>query len=144
MMTDTSSRHLARPIRILVAKPGLDGHDRGAKVVAAALRDAGMEVIYTGLHQTPEMIARAAVQEDVDVVGLSVLSGAHMTLFPRVRALLDEAGRNDILLTGGGIIPEQDIADLESQGVGRLFGPGTPTSALIDYIESWAAANLAD
>jgi methylmalonyl-CoA mutase C-terminal domain/subunit len=144
MMTDTSSRHLARPIRILVAKPGLDGHDRGAKVVAAALRDAGMEVIYTGLHQTPEMIARAAVQEDVDVVGLSVLSGAHMTLFPRVRALLDEAGRNDILLTGGGIIPEQDIADLESQGVGRLFGPGTPTSALIDYIESWAAAHLAD
>jgi methylmalonyl-CoA mutase C-terminal domain/subunit len=143
MMTDTSSRHLARPIRILVAKPGLDGHDRGAKVVAAALRDAGMEVIYTGLHQTPEMIARAAVQEDVDVVGLSVLSGAHMTLFPRVRALLDEAGRNDILLTGGGIIPEQDIADLESQGVGRLFGPGTPTSALIDYIESWAAAHLA-
>jgi methylmalonyl-CoA mutase C-terminal domain/subunit len=144
MMTEAPVRHLARPIRILVAKPGLDGHDRGAKVVAAALRDAGMEVIYTGLHQTPEMIARAAVQEDVDVVGLSVLSGAHMTLFPRVRKLLDEQGREDILLTGGGIIPEQDITDLEAQGVGRLFGPGTPTSALIDYIESWAAAHLTD
>ncbi len=110
MMTDAAPRHLARPVRVLVAKPGLDGHDRGAKVVAAALRDAGMEVIYTGLHQTPEMIARAAIQEDVDVVGLSVLSGAHMTLFPRVRRLLDEADRSDILLTGGGIIPEADIA----------------------------------
>src|SRR6185437_6362766 len=133
-----------RPIRVLVAKPGLDGHDRGAKVVAAALRDAGMEVIYTGLHQTPEMIARAAVQEDVDVVGLSVLSGAHMTLFPRVRKLLDDAGRKDLLLTGGGIIPDADIEQLEAGGVGRLFGPGTPTSQLIDYIESWAAANLSD
>jgi methylmalonyl-CoA mutase C-terminal domain/subunit len=144
MMTEAAPRHLARPVRVLVAKPGLDGHDRGAKVVAAALRDAGMEVIYTGLHQTPEMIARAAVQEDVDVVGLSVLSGAHMTLFPRVRKLLDEAGRNDMLLTGGGIIPEADIEQLESGGVGRLFGPGTPTSQLIDYIESWAAAHLTD
>ncbi|HET7601706.1 MAG TPA: cobalamin B12-binding domain-containing protein [Gemmatimonadales bacterium] len=144
MMTEAVPRHLARPVRVLVAKPGLDGHDRGAKVVAAALRDAGMEVIYTGLHQTPEMIARAAVQEDVDVVGLSVLSGAHMTLFPRVRALLDEAGRKDILLTGGGIIPEGDIEELEANGVGRLFGPGTPTSQLVDYIESWAAEHLSD
>lgn len=137
-------RHLARPVRVLVAKPGLDGHDRGAKVVAAALRDAGMEVVYTGLHQTPEMIARAAVQEDVDVVGLSILSGAHMTLFPRVRELLDEAGRPDMLLTGGGIIPEDDMEALKARGVGQLFGPGTPTSALIDYIESWAAENLTD
>lgn len=137
-------RHLARPVRVLVAKPGLDGHDRGAKVVAAALRDAGMEVVYTGLHQTPEMIARAAVQEDVDVVGLSILSGAHMTLFPRVRELLDEAGRPDVLLTGGGIIPEDDMEALRARGVGQLFGPGTPTSALIDYIESWAAENLTD
>jgi methylmalonyl-CoA mutase, C-terminal domain len=144
MMTQAVPRHLARPVRVLVAKPGLDGHDRGAKVVAAALRDAGMEVIYTGLHQTPEMISRAAVQEDVDVVGLSILSGAHMTLFPRVRALLDDAGRKDILLTGGGIIPEGDIEELEANGVGRLFGPGTPTSQLIDYIESWAAENLSD
>lgn len=128
-----------RPIRVLVAKPGLDGHDRGAKVVAAALRDAGMEVIYTGLHQTPEMIAQAAVQEDVDVVGLSILSGAHMTLFPRVRALLTKAGRADVLLTGGGIIPPEDVAALEHQGVGKLFGPGTPTTDLIRYIEEWAA-----
>ena len=133
---------LPRPIRVLVAKPGLDGHDRGAKVVAAALRDAGMEVVYTGLHQTPEMIATAAVQEDVDVVGLSILSGAHMTLFPRVRRLLDEAGRPDILVTGGGIIPADDMAALERQGIGRLFGPGTPTTDLIAYIESWAAEHL--
>jgi methylmalonyl-CoA mutase C-terminal domain/subunit len=128
-----------RPIRVLVAKPGLDGHDRGAKVVAAALRDAGMEVIYTGLHQTPEMIATAAVQEDVDVVGLSILSGAHMTLFPRVRELLADAGRDDILVTGGGIIPKEDMAELQRRGVGRLFGPGTPTSELVDYIRAWFA-----
>jgi methylmalonyl-CoA mutase, C-terminal domain len=126
-----------RPIRVLVAKPGLDGHDRGAKVVAAALRDAGMEVIYTGLHQTPEMIATAAVQEDVDVVGLSILSGAHMTLFPRVRELLAEQGREDILITGGGIIPKEDMDALRARGIGRLFGPGTPTSDLIDYIREW-------
>jgi methylmalonyl-CoA mutase C-terminal domain/subunit len=131
-----------RPIRVLVAKPGLDGHDRGAKVVAAALRDAGMEVVYTGLHQTPEMIATAAVQEDVDVVGLSILSGAHMTLFPRVRQLLDEMGRKDVLLTGGGIIPRGDIDALRQQGVGNLFGPGTPTADLIEYIKSWAAQHL--
>src|SRR5918999_384188 len=128
-----------RPIRVLIAKPGLDGHDRGAKVVAAALRDAGMEVIYTGLHQTPEMIATAAIQEDVDVVGLSILSGAHMTLFPRVRELLEEQGRDDVLLTGGGIIPREDIEELQRRGVGRLFGPGTPTSELIDYIRAWFA-----
>lgn len=128
-----------RPIRVLVAKPGLDGHDRGAKVVAAALRDAGMEVIYTGLHQTPEMIATAAVQEDVDVVGLSILSGAHMTLIPRVLDLLREQGRDDILITGGGIIPKEDVEALEKRGVGRLFGPGTPTSELVSYIKDWFA-----
>jgi methylmalonyl-CoA mutase C-terminal domain/subunit len=133
---------LARPIRVLVAKPGLDGHDRGAKVVAAALRDAGMEVIYTGLHQTPEMIASAAVQEDVDVVGLSILSGAHMTLFPRVRQLLLDQGRPDILITGGGIIPQEDMTALQSGGIGRLFGPGTPTTDLIAYVQEWARANL--
>jgi len=138
-MRPTVTAHKRRPIRVLVAKPGLDGHDRGAKVVAAALRDAGMEVIYTGLHQTPEMIAQAAVQEDVDVVGLSILSGAHMTLFPRVRALLAQAGRTDVLLTGGGIIPPEDVEALEHQGIGRLFGPGTPTADLIKYIEEWAA-----
>ena len=131
-----------RPIRVLVAKPGLDGHDRGAKVVAAALRDAGMEVIYTGLHQTPEMIATAAVQEDVDVVGLSILSGAHMTLFPRVRQLLDDQGRNDVLLTGGGIIPQGDIQVLQERGIGRLFGPGTSTGDLVEYIRSWATHHI--
>jgi methylmalonyl-CoA mutase C-terminal domain/subunit len=128
---------MSRPIRILVAKPGLDGHDRGAKIVAACLRDAGMEVIYTGLHQTPEMIANAAIQEDVDVVGLSILSGAHMTLFPRVRDLLREAGRDDILLTGGGIIPKEDMDALHATGIGRLFGPGTRTSDLVEYIKQW-------
>jgi methylmalonyl-CoA mutase C-terminal domain/subunit len=122
---------MSRPIRVLVAKPGLDGHDRGAKVVAAALRDAGMEVIYTGLHQT--------VQEDVDVVGLSILSGAHMTLFPRVRELLKAEGREDILLTGGGIIPKEDMDALTARGVGKLFGPGTSTAELIRYIQDWFA-----
>jgi len=131
-----------RPIRVLVAKPGLDGHDRGAKVVAAALRDAGMEVIYTGLHQTPEMIVQAAVQEDVDVVGLSILSGAHLTLFPRVQQLLVEAGRDDVLVTGGGIIPPEDMEALRRQGIGRLFGPGTPTSELVKYIDEWAAEHV--
>ena len=133
-----------RPIRVLVAKPGLDGHDRGAKVVAAALRDAGMEVIYTGLHQTPEMIASAAVQEDVDVVGLSILSGAHLTLFPRVKALLDDAGRTDVLITGGGIIPPEDVEALRRQGIGQLFGPGTPPADLIAYIQTWAAEQRRD
>jgi methylmalonyl-CoA mutase, C-terminal domain len=141
-MRQSPARGPARPIRVLVAKPGLDGHDRGAKVVAAALRDAGMEVVYTGLHQTPEMIATAAVQEDVDVVGLSILSGAHMTLFPRVRQLLEEMGRPEILITGGGIIPPEDMAALQDRGIGRLFGPGTPTTELIGYIESWAASHL--
>jgi methylmalonyl-CoA mutase C-terminal domain/subunit len=129
-----------KSIRVLVAKPGLDGHDRGAKVIASAFRDAGFEVIYTGLHQTPEMIANAAVQEDVDVVAMSILSGAHLTLFPRVKALLDEAGAGHILLTGGGIIPAEDAHRLEEQGVGRLFGPGTPTSEAIAYIREWFAA----
>ncbi|MEO8577138.1 MAG: cobalamin B12-binding domain-containing protein [Gemmatimonadales bacterium] len=132
-----------RPIRVVVAKPGLDGHDRGAKVVAAALRDAGMEVIYTGLHQTPEMIAAAAVQEDADVIGLSILSGAHMTLIPRVRQLVNEQGREDILITGGGIIPREDMEALQAQGIGRLFGPGTPTTELIDYIKDWFATREA-
>ena len=124
-------------IRILVAKPGLDGHDRGAKVLASALRDTGFEVIYTGLHQSPEMIVSAAIEEDVHVVAMSILSGAHMTLFPKVRELLDGAGANHILLTGGGIIPSEDIEDLESQGIGRLFGPGTPTTEVINYIQDW-------
>jgi methylmalonyl-CoA mutase C-terminal domain/subunit len=129
-----------RKIRVLVAKPGLDGHDRGAKVIASAFRDAGFEVIYTGLHQTPEMIVAAAVQEDVDVVAMSILSGAHMTLFPRVRDLLEEAGADGILLTGGGIIPEEDMDSLETSGVGKLFGPGTPTTEAVQYIRDWFAA----
>ena len=128
-----------RKIRVLVAKPGLDGHDRGAKVIASAFRDAGFEVIYTGLHQTPEMIVSAAVQEDVDVVAMSVLSGAHMTLFPRVLELLEEAGVEDVLLTGGGIIPEEDMQALRDRGVGRLFGPGTPTREAVAYIKEWDA-----
>jgi len=126
-----------RQIRVLVAKPGLDGHDRGAKVIAAAFRDAGFEVIYTGLHQTPEMIVAAAVQEDVDVVAMSILSCAHMTLFPRVKALLAEAGLTDTLLTGGGIIPEEDVQALEEMGIGRLFGPGTSTADAIAYVRDW-------
>ena len=126
-------------IRVLVAKPGLDGHDRGAKVIASAFRDAGFEVIYTGLHQTPEMIANAAVQEDVDVVALSILSGAHMTLFPRVLELLRAEGMDDVLVIGGGIMPDEDIAALEAQGVGKLFGPGTPTMAPIDFVRDYFA-----
>jgi methylmalonyl-CoA mutase C-terminal domain/subunit len=129
-----------RKIRVLVAKPGLDGHDRGAKVIAFFFNDTATTEIYTGLHQTPEMIVAAAVQEDVDVVAMSVLSGAHMTLFPRVKALLDEAGADEVLLTGGGIIPEEDMVALEGQGTGKLFGPGTPTSAAIEYIRDWFAA----
>jgi methylmalonyl-CoA mutase C-terminal domain/subunit len=128
-----------RKIRILVAKPGLDGHDRGAKVIAPSFRDAGFKVTYTGLHQTPEMIVNAAVQEDVDVVALSVLSGAHMTLFPRVLELLREEGADHMLLTGGGIIPEGDMEALEEAGVGHLFGSGTPTSEAVEYIREWAA-----
>ncbi len=132
-----------RTLRVLVAKPGLDSHDRGARVVAAALRDAGMEVIYTGLHQTPEMIAEAALQEDVDVVALSVLSGAHMTLFPRVRALLEKQGQGEVLLTGGGIVPEEDAAALGAKGVGRLFTPGASTQDIIRYIQEEVAARRA-
>jgi methylmalonyl-CoA mutase C-terminal domain/subunit len=122
--------------RVLVAKPGLDGHDRGAKVVARALRDAGMEVIYLGLHQTPEQIVQAAIDEDVDVVGLSILSGAHMTVFPRVVNMLAERGASDIKVIGGGIIPEEDIEELESKGVAKLFTPGTPTSAIVDFVRT--------
>jgi methylmalonyl-CoA mutase C-terminal domain/subunit len=132
---------MSKKIRILVAKPGLDGHDRGAKVMAASFRDAGMEVIYTGLRQTPEMIVNAAVQEDVDVIALSILSGAHMSIFPAVLKLMKEHGLNDVLLTGGGIIPAEEMKELASQGVGRLFGPGTPTSEPIKYIQEWVAAN---
>lgn len=131
------------PIRVLVAKPGLDGHDRGAKIVAAALRDAGMEVIYAGLHKTPEVIVETAVQEDVDVVGLSILSGAHMTLFPRVKTLLDEAGAGTVLLTGGGIIPDQDVAQLQQLGVGKLFGPGSTLDELATYISEEVARRRA-
>lgn len=127
-------------IRILVAKPGLDGHDRGAKVVAAAMRDAGFEVIYAGLRQTPEMIVETAIQEDVNVIALSILSGAHMTVFPKVLKLMQENNIGDKLLTGGGIIPEEDIKKLQKIGVGKLFGPGTPTREAIDYIKSWAAS----
>ncbi|MBP6874902.1 MAG: cobalamin B12-binding domain-containing protein [Candidatus Eisenbacteria bacterium] len=126
-------------IRVLVAKPGLDGHDRGAKVVAAAFRDAGFEVIYTGLHQTPEMIVDAAIQEDVDVLSMSVLSGAHMTIFPRVLDLLKERGAGDILVIGGGIIPREDANRLKALGIGEIFGPGTPTSDAIAYIRDWFA-----
>jgi methylmalonyl-CoA mutase C-terminal domain/subunit len=124
-------------IRIVMAKPGLDGHDRGIKVLAAAYRDAGMEVIYLGLRQTPEMIVSAALQEDADVIALSVLSGAHNTIFPRVLALMNEKGLDDVLLTGGGIIPDKDMEDLQSMGVGKLFGPGTPVQETIDYIIDW-------
>jgi len=132
---------LDRKIRVLVAKVGLDGHDRGAKVVAASFRDAGFEVIYTGLHQTPEQVVEAAVQEDVDVVAVSLLSGAHMTLFPRVQQLLQEQGAGHVLVTGGGIIPPQDMDALQKQGIGKLFGPGSPTSEAVEYIREWCTAN---
>ena len=126
-----------RPIRVLVAKVGLDGHDRGAKVIATALRDAGMEVIYTGLRQTPEMVVNAALQEDVDAIGISILSGAHMTVFPKIAALMKAKGMEDVLLTGGGIIPEEDMQQLQREGVGKLFAPGTPTSKISGYITQW-------
>ena len=125
---------MQRPVRVLVAKVGLDSHDRGAKVVATALRDAGMEVIYTGLYQTPEMVASAAIQEDVDVVGISSLAGAHMTIFPRVLALLSEGGADDIPVIGGGIIPDDDISLLGEAGVRRIFGPGTPLGEIVEYV----------
>jgi methylmalonyl-CoA mutase, C-terminal domain len=126
----------SRKIRVVVAKPGLDGHDRGAKIIARALRDAGMEVIYTGLHQTPEQIAETVIQEDADAVGLSILSGAHMTLFPRVIELLREQGADDVLVFGGGIIPQRDIDALKQQGVAEIFTPGTPTQKIVDWLRS--------
>jgi methylmalonyl-CoA mutase C-terminal domain/subunit len=132
-----------RKIRVIVAKPGLDGHDRGAKVVARALRDAGMEVIYTGLRQTPEQVVEAAVQEDVDVIGLSILSGAHTYLVPRIVELLKEAGMDDVLVTVGGIIPEEDIPMLNEHGVKGIFGPGTPTDEIVDYIRENAPTKAA-
>lgn len=124
-----------RPIRVLVAKVGLDGHDRGAKVIATALRDAGMEVIYTGLRQTPEMVVSAALQEDVDAIGVSILSGAHMTVFPKLMALMKEKNMGDVLLTGGGIIPDEDVHQLNDLGVGKLFAPGANTHEIADYIK---------
>jgi methylmalonyl-CoA mutase C-terminal domain/subunit len=130
-----------RPIRVLVAKVGLDGHDRGAKVIATALRDAGMEVIYTGLRQTPEMVVTAALQEDVDAIGISILSGAHMTVFPKIISLMKDKEMNDVLLTGGGIIPEDDMLQLNKIGVGKLFAPGTSTSVIADYIRDWVKGN---
>lgn len=126
-----------RPLRVLVAKVGLDGHDRGAKIIASALRDAGMEVIYTGLRQTPEMVVAAALQEDVDAIGVSILSGAHMTVFPKLLQLMQEKGLNDVLLTGGGIIPDEDMKTLNASGVGKLFPPGTPTASIAEYIRAW-------
>ena len=130
-----------RTLRILVAKIGLDGHDRGAKVIATSLRDAGMEVIYTGLRQTPEMVVNTALQEDVDAIGISILSGAHKTVFPKVVALMKEKGMDDVLVTGGGIIPEDDMQKLNELGVGRLFPPGTPTSEIVGYISQWVSEN---
>jgi methylmalonyl-CoA mutase C-terminal domain/subunit len=130
-----------RPVRVLVAKVGLDGHDRGAKVIATALRDAGMEVIYTGLRQTPEMVVNAALQEDVDAIGVSILSGAHNTVFPKIIALMKAKEMDDVLLTGGGIIPEEDMAELNKLGVGKLFAPGATTSEIADYIKDWVKVN---
>lgn len=132
---------VARPIRVLIAKVGLDGHDRGAKIIASSLRDAGMEVIYTGLRQTPEMVVNSAMQEDVDAIGISILSGAHMTIFPKLVSLMKEKNMNDVLLTGGGIIPDRDMKKLNELGVGKLFNPGTDTSIIADYIKEWVNKN---
>lgn len=132
---------MKRPIRILVAKVGLDGHDRGAKVIASAMRDAGMEVIYTGLRQTPEMVVNAAIQEDVDAIGVSILSGAHMTVFPKIIHFMNEKGVEDVLITGGGIIPEEDQEALNEMGVGRLFPPGSTTTEIAEYISNWVSEN---
>ena len=132
---------MKRPIRVLVAKVGLDGHDRGAKVIATALRDAGMEVIYTGLRQTPEMVVNTALQEDVDAIGVSILSGAHNTVFPKIMALMKEKQMNDVLVTGGGIIPDEDMAELNKSGVGKLFPPGTSTTEIVGYISEWVKTN---
>ena len=137
------NNNLKRPIRVLVAKVGLDGHDRGAKVIATALRDAGMEVIYTGLRQTPEMVVNTALQEDVDAIGISILSGAHMTVFPRVMQLMKDKGLENVLLTGGGIIPEEDMQQLHENGVGKLFGPSSPTAAIAEYINDWVSEHRA-
>ncbi len=128
---------MSKKIRVLVAKVGLDGHDRGAKIVAAALRDAGMEVIYTGLRKTPDMIVEAAIQEDVDAIGVSILSGAHMTVFPKIASLLKEKGLDDVLLFGGGIIPQKDIDELKKIGVGELFTPGASTQVIVEYVKKW-------
>lgn len=135
------NKTLNRPIRVLVAKVGLDGHDRGAKVIASSLRDAGMEVIYTGLRQTPEMVVQAAIQEDVDAIGISILSGAHMTVFSRIIKLMKENQMNDVLLTGGGIIPEEDRLSLQEMGVGKLFAPGAATTDISTYIREWVSTN---
>lgn len=136
-----STQNINKPIRVLVAKVGLDGHDRGAKIIAAALRDAGMEVIYTGLRQTPEMVVAAALQEDVDAIGVSILSGAHMTVFSKLITLMKAEGMQDVLLTGGGIIPEEDRQALAEMGVGKLFPPGTPTTEIAAYIRQWVTEN---
>jgi methylmalonyl-CoA mutase C-terminal domain/subunit len=132
---------LNRPIRILVAKVGLDGHDRGAKIIATSLRDAGMEVIYTGLRQTPEMVVNTALQEDVDAIGISILSGAHMTVFPKIIRIMKEKGLDDVLVTGGGIIPDGDMKSLNELGVGKLFAPGTHTRDIVNYITDWVKVN---
>lgn len=135
------SNALKRPIRVLVAKVGLDGHDRGAKVIATSLRDAGMEVIYTGLRQTPEMVVNAALQEDVDAIGVSILSGAHMTVFPKIIAIMKQKNVKDVLLTGGGIIPEADMEKLKEIGVGELFAPGTTMETIVNYIKNWVTTH---
>jgi methylmalonyl-CoA mutase C-terminal domain/subunit len=140
-MPEKNSPKLQRPIRVLVAKVGLDGHDRGAKVIATSLRDAGMEVIYTGLRQTPEMVVNAALQEDVDAIGVSILTGAHNTIFPKILSLMKEKGMDDVLVTGGGIIPADDMKNLNEMGVGKLFPPGTSTSTIADYIKNWVQEN---
>ena len=134
-------KKLNRPIRVLVAKVGLDGHDRGAKVIASTFRDAGMEVIYTGLRQTPEMVVNSALQEDVDVIGVSILSGAHMSVFPKIMNLLKEKNMDDVLVTGGGIIPNDDMVALNEMGVGRLFPPGSPTADIVKYVQEWVYIN---
>jgi len=140
-MIDCMNNKSSRPLRVLVAKVGLDGHDRGAKVIATALRNKGMEVIYTGLRQTPEMVVNAALQEDVDAIGVSILSGAHMTVFPKLIALMKEKKMDDVLLTGGGIIPEDDMKTLNEMGVGKLFPPGTETADIANYIQTWVKEN---
>jgi methylmalonyl-CoA mutase C-terminal domain/subunit len=140
-ITEKNATEKQRLIRVLVAKVGLDGHDRGAKVIATSLRDAGMEVIYTGLRQTPEMVVNAALQEDVDAIGVSILTGAHNTVFPKILSLMKEKGMDDVLVTGGGIIPADDMKQLNEIGVGKLFSPGTSTSEIVDYIKEWVKEN---